>query len=407
MDLPIEGRWCSSLLFMDLILANHQADFALNFLSLFLEGAPYILLGTMISGFIDVYMPSSLMDRLLPKNKFAAIFSCGLMGLILPVCECAVVPVIRRLVSKGLPISCAFTYMLAAPIVNPITIWSTWHAFSDQDQWWVVLSRIGMGYGVAVLVGIILLVVPAEKVLRDSILRTVRSVKDKKEDSKKKAKSTTCCDHEHNHDHGSSCNHGHSHDHDHSHVHKECCDHDHSHEHVHAHDHTCEHDHNHEHDGDNRIVMAMRSGVQDAMDVAVYFSIGVCLTAMFNIWYVMNQEMMAEKLDSVWLETGGMMLLAFVLSVCSTSDAFMAATLRGVGIGSKMAFMVFGPMLDVKLLFLYQTVMRKRFLLWLAVGLFVLIGLLSVGWEKFEPLREVLDYKPTSSFIEIDKGGVE
>ena len=124
--------------------------------------------------------------------------------------------------------------------------------------------------------------------------------------------------------------------------------------------------------------------------MAVYFSIGVCLTAMFNIWYVLNQEMMTEHLDSIWLETGGMMILAFVLSVCSTSDAFMAATLRGVGIGSKMAFMVLGPMLDVKLLFLYQTVMRKKFLFYFAIGLFVLIGLLSVAWQEFEPLREIM-----------------
>ncbi len=340
---------------MTFYLGNHQADFALNFLSLFLEGAPYILLGTLISGFIDVYMPSSLMDRLLPKNKFLAILSCGLMGLILPVCECAVVPVIRRLVAKGLPISCAFTYMLAAPIVNPVTIWSTWHAFSDQDQWWVVLSRIGMGYGVAVLVGVILLVIPAEKVLRDSLLKTLRSARDKK-DIGDHAKE------HHHHDHGGGCC-GHGHDHDHSHSHD---------------------------DGGSKVVMAIRSGVQDCVDVAVYFSIGVCLTAMFNIWYVLNQEMMTEHLDSIWLETGGMMVLAFVLSVCSTSDAFMAATLRGVGIGSKMAFMVLGPMLDVKLLFLYQTVMRKKFLFYFAIGLFVLIGLLSVAWQEFEPLREMM-----------------
>ena len=82
------------------------------------------------------------------------------------------------------------------------------------------------------------------------------------------------------------------------------------------------------------------------------------------------------------------MALAFVLSVCSTSDAFMAATLRGVGIGSKMAFMVLGPMFDVKLLFLYQTVMRKKFLFYLAIGLFIVIGLLSVSWQEFEPFRE-------------------
>lgn len=336
---------------MEFFLGNHQSDFALNFLSLFLEGAPYILLGTMISGFIDVYMPSSLMDKLLPKNKFLAIFSCGLMGLILPVCECAVVPVIRRLLGKGLPISCAFTYMLAAPIVNPITIWSTWHAFSDQDQWWVVVSRIGMGYGVAVLVGMILLVIPMEKVLRDSILRTLRSRSDIEKKDKAKAKAREEQGHAHHDDEG-------------------CCDHD------------------HDYDvGGSRVVMAIRSGVQDCVDVAVYFSIGVCLTAMFNIWYVLNQELTTQYLSSVWMETGGMMVLAFVLSVCSTSDAFMAATLRGVGIGSKMAFMVLGPMLDVKLLFLYQTVMRKKFLFYLAIGLFVLIGILSVSWQEFEPFR--------------------
>ena len=341
---------------MEFFLGNHQSDFALNFLSLFLEGAPYILLGTMISGFIDVYMPSSLMDKLLPKNKFLAIFSCGLMGLILPVCECAVVPVIRRLLGKGLPISCAFTYMLAAPIVNPITIWSTWHAFSDQDQWWVVISRIGMGYGVAVLVGIILLAIPMEKVLRDSILKTLRSRADIEKKDKAKAEAKAKEEHEHHH-------------------HEEgCCGHDHN------------HDHSHDHGG-SRVVLAIRSGVQDCVDVAVYFSIGVCLTAMFNIWYVLNQEVTTQYLNSVWLETGGMMVLAFVLSVCSTSDAFMAATLRGVGIGSKMAFMVLGPMMDVKLLFLYQTVMRKKFLFYFAIGLFVLIGILSVSWQEFEPFR--------------------
>jgi uncharacterized membrane protein YraQ (UPF0718 family) len=246
--------------------------------------------------------------------------------------------------------------MLAAPIVNPITIWSTWHAFSDQDQWWVVISRIGMGYGVAVLVGIILLAIPMEKVLRDSILKTLRSRADIEKKDKAKAEAKAKEEHEHHH-------------------HEEgCCGHDHN------------HDHSHDHGG-SRVVLAIRSGVQDCVDVAVYFSIGVCLTAMFNIWYVLNQEVTTQYLNSVWLETGGMMVLAFVLSVCSTSDAFMAATLRGVGIGSKMAFMVLGPMMDVKLLFLYQTVMRKKFLFYFAIGLFVLIGILSVSWQEFEPFR--------------------
>jgi uncharacterized membrane protein YraQ (UPF0718 family) len=85
------------------------SDFALAFLSILFEGAPLILLGTLVSGFIDVYLPAGVMDRFLPRNHILAVLAAGLMGAIFPVCECAVVPVIRRLVKKGLPISCALT----------------------------------------------------------------------------------------------------------------------------------------------------------------------------------------------------------------------------------------------------------------------------------------------------------
>ena len=330
--------------FEPMVIAFAQSDFALNFLSLFLEGAPYILLGTLISGFIDVYMPSSVFERLLPKNRVLAVMSCGLMGLILPVCECAVVPVIRRLVAKGLPVSCAFTYMLAAPIINPITVWSTWHAFYEQDKVWMVASRCGMGYLVAVVVGLLMMALPLERVVRKSILRSIRSVKESKQVAHE------CCGHEH--DEGG-----------------------------------CGHDHGHG-ESPSRVAAAMRSGMRDCVDVGVYFTIGVCLAAMFNILYNENQAGFESVLSSPVAELGGMMGLAFVLSACSTSDAFLAAAYNFVGNGAKMAFMVLGPMLDVKLLFLYQTVMRKRFLLIFSVFLFVFIGLLSWGWEKGEVLRE-------------------
>ena len=78
--------------------ADSQQDFALAFLSILFEGAPFILLGTLISGFIDIYLPAGTMDRFLPKNRFLAVLTAGLLGAVFPVCECAVVPVIRRLV---------------------------------------------------------------------------------------------------------------------------------------------------------------------------------------------------------------------------------------------------------------------------------------------------------------------
>ncbi len=346
-----------------------QPDFAYFFLSLILEGAPYILLGTLISGFIDVYMPSGLHEKILPKKKVPAILMCGLLGIFIPVCECAVVPVIRRLVAKGLPVSCAFTYMLAAPIVNPITWFSTATAFSEQQQWLVTWSRMGLGYLIAVTVGLILMIVPIERILRDSLLKVIRSEGDRVDDAE--------CS---SHSHSGKC--GHHEHHDHAHA-ESCCDHAHHHcDHSHSHDHAQDHKgHKTEKSSPDRLVLAMRSAMRDFIDVGVYFSIGVSLTVLFNLSIAGNNSVLDGLAANEWSGTATMMALAFVLSVCSTSDAFMAATLHTFSYGAKMAFMVLGPMLDVKLIFLYQTVMRGRFLLWLSLGLFIGVGLLCIGWQ--------------------------
>ena len=66
---------------------DSQQDFALAFLSILFEGAPFILLGTLISGFIDIYLPAGAMDRFLPKNKFLAVLTAGLLGAVFPVAD--------------------------------------------------------------------------------------------------------------------------------------------------------------------------------------------------------------------------------------------------------------------------------------------------------------------------------
>ena len=336
---------------------DSQQDFAFAFLSILFEGAPFILLGTLISGFIDIYLPAGTMDRLLPKRKFPAILVAGLLGIILPVCECAVVPVIRRLVKKGLPVSCALTYMLAAPIVNPITALSTWKAFKGPEipfgadltysaSLVMTVSRLGLGFLVAVAVGVIVSKIPMVKILRQRLVDSLT-----KEQSPAAALS-------HGHDH---------HDHDHS----SCCGHDHDHGHHHHHDEK----------SDNRMIAAFRSAMRDFVDVGVYFTIGVAITALFNTGIAPGAEWLDGLAKNDVLAPAALMALAFVLSLCSTSDAFIAATLDKFTYGAKLAFLTFGPMLDVKLLFLYQTVLKKRFILWLALGLFVAIGAAAIAWQ--------------------------
>jgi len=346
-----------------------QSTFAYFFLSLLIEGAPFILLGTMVSGFIDIYMPSGVLERFLPKRKVPAIMLCGLLGIVLPVCECAVVPVIRRLVAKGLPVSCAFTYMLAAPIVNPITILSTWSAFNEQQALYITLSRIGIGYLIAVVVGLILMAVPIEKVIRKSLLAKIKDLKPAEQS----------CSHEH-HEPSSEC----------------CSDH-HGEERSHVHAHAEPNPH--------RLVAAMRSGMKDFVDVAVYFTIGVCLTAMFNILQVDYHESISAYASDPIKGTALLMALAFVLSVCSSSDAFLAASLGSFSYASKMAFMVIGPMLDVKLLFLYQTVMRGKFLFVFCIFLFVTVGCTCVAWSEWDWLFEWCQ-SVSNQFSSLEKGGL-
>lgn len=346
-----------------------RQDFAFAFLSILFEGAPFILLGTLISGFIDIYLPAGTMDRLLPKKRFPAILVAGLLGAILPVCECAVVPVIRRLVKKGLPVSCALTYMLAAPIVNPITALSTWKAFKGPEipfgpdltfsaSLVMTLSRLGLGFLVAVAVGVIVSRIPMVKILRQRLIDSLQ----KEDEAEPKVASA--------HDHGH-----HHHDHDHKHG-PGCCGHDHDHDHGHGH----HHHHHHEHE-DNRLVAAFRSAMRDFVDVGVYFTIGVAITALFNTGIAPGAEWLDTLAKNDIVAPAALMALAFVLSLCSTSDAFIAATLDKFTYGAKLAFLVFGPMLDVKLLFLYQTVLRRRFIIQLALGLFIGIGVAAIAWQ--------------------------
>ncbi len=310
---------------------DSQQDFALAFLSILFEGAPFILLGTLISGFIDIYLPAGIMDRFLPKNKFFAVLTAGLLGAVFPVCECAVVPVIRRLVKKGLPVSCALTYMLAAPIVNPITALSTWKAFQGQGAAMMTSSRLLLGFLIAVAVGIIVSKLSLASVLKPSLVESL-------ENDRAKA--------------------GHSDD-------TACCGHDHG-----------------EPAGDNRLVAAFRSTMKDFVDVAVYFAIGVSITALFNTGIAPGAQWLDGLAKNPTAAPAALMGLAFILSLCSTSDAFIAATLDKFSWGAKLAFLTFGPMMDVKLLFLYQTVLRKRFIVLLAIGLFFAIGGISIYWQQ-------------------------
>ena len=88
------------------------------------------------------------------QHRICAVFLAGALGLLLPVCECAIVPVVRRQLGKGVPLAAAITFLLAGPIVNGIVATST--AIAYGYDWLVPLVRLANGYGIAVAAGLLL-----------------------------------------------------------------------------------------------------------------------------------------------------------------------------------------------------------------------------------------------------------
>ena len=95
-------------------------DFSVSFLSILFEGAPFMFIGTLIAGFVDAFVPAHVMERMLPRNISLTVGLSAVLGVAFPMCECGLVLVIRRMIGKGMPVPCALTYLLSAPIVNPI-----------------------------------------------------------------------------------------------------------------------------------------------------------------------------------------------------------------------------------------------------------------------------------------------
>lgn len=123
--------------------------------SIFLEGLFFLLIGVFISSIIDVFVSADTLERIIPKNKILALLYASLMGILFPICECGIVPVIRRLMKKGVPLYLCITLLLSSPIVNIVVIFSTYYAF--KNYFIVVLLRVIGGFVISFTVGLIVL----------------------------------------------------------------------------------------------------------------------------------------------------------------------------------------------------------------------------------------------------------
>jgi len=126
--------------------------FSTRFLGIFIEAVPFLLLGTLVSGVIDSFLTPDDIARIVPRNPVLATVVGAVMGFVFPVGKYGLVPVARRLFNKGLPVWAGVTFLLAAPVINPVVFVSTYAAFGFGA---VLIGRILGTLVVAIGVGMV------------------------------------------------------------------------------------------------------------------------------------------------------------------------------------------------------------------------------------------------------------
>ncbi len=120
-------------------------------LSVLIESLPFIVLGVLLSIVVQVWVPPGVIERWMPRRAWARRAVLSLLGMFIPVCECGNVPFARGLMMRGFTVSETMTFLIAAPIVNPIVIITTHQAFGFDDG--ILIARLLGGYAVANLIG--------------------------------------------------------------------------------------------------------------------------------------------------------------------------------------------------------------------------------------------------------------
>lgn len=120
-------------------------------ISVLIESLPFVILGVLLSIIVQVWVPPGVIERWMPRAPWARRAVLSLLGMLIPVCECGNVPFARGLMMRGLGVAETLTFLIAAPIVNPIVIITTHQAFGFDDG--ILIARLLGGYAVANLIG--------------------------------------------------------------------------------------------------------------------------------------------------------------------------------------------------------------------------------------------------------------
>lgn len=274
------------------------------FLSIVIEALPFVLLGSIISGFIEVYLTPEKVVAALPKNRFLNILIGSFAGLIFPSCECGIVPIIHRFLKKKVPTYTAIPFLVTAPVINPIVLFATFSAFGNS--WLFALTR-----ALGLLLGFI---------WTEDILVSHKNLP------------------------------------------------------LHGHKHT-----------DPKQGLLFQSwvhAIDEFFDSGRYLILGALFASCVQVYVPTHilTSISSNPLVAILI----LMLLSFLLSLCSEADAFIGSSLLGTfGMAPVMAFLVIGPVLDIKNLLMMTRVFKKSFIRNFILITAALVFLFAASLEVF------------------------
>jgi uncharacterized membrane protein YraQ (UPF0718 family) len=277
-----------------LLWQNKLQDAVMIFLSIIVEATPFILVGVLISAFLSHFVAKEKLLKIIPENRLGAIGVMMLFGFLFPVCECGNIPVARKLLQKGVKPFAVITFLLSAPVLNPLVLFATWSAFRFMPE--IFYLRIIFTFAIALLIGLLMSFHPEPKNLL--------------------SKNFVQYSHEH---------------------------------------------------ADASHVLPLKKKIQaffKTSSVEFFEIFGVLIFGAFlasTVQFLIPRNILLSLGNGPVLSVLTMTVFSVITAVCSNVDAFIALSyVNTFTSGSLLAFMTFGPLIDLKSFFMIKTIFRSR-----------------------------------------------
>ena len=290
-----------------IIKTDNVQKFSALFSVIVIEGFPFILIGSFISAVISSYVSEELIIQIIDRTGILSIFTASFAGILFPVCECGIVSIIKKLLNKKLPLHLAVTLMISVPIINPVVILTTVLAFYGRTD--IVIFRIISGILVSNLVGLITYF-------------------------KYRNTEYNCFMIETDHQSYGACT----------------C-------------HSCSQKKKYK---IQTFFSCIDHAIKELYSMGRYFIIGSFIAAFMRTFIPIS--LMSVFSENTIASILFMLFLAFCMSVCSESDAFIARKFSGIFPDSAIiGFLVLGPMLDMKNTVMLLNVFKKEVVFFLII----------------------------------------